>query len=219
MVILLYDISCSRRQINLILFHHTIFPGITQVSGKKLNKFYMIKLHLGCGTRIIPGYLNVDIQNFPGVDLLSDLRALPFEDNSVDFIYSCAAIEHFGRREWRGCLAHWHSKLKSGGTLRLSTADFHSVCSRYLKVGDIEELLGFVVGGQKNDYDWHGMIFDFYSIAAGLKEIGFTNIRRYNWLQTELSSMNFDDYSQAYLPHMDKKHGQLMMLNVEADKP
>jgi hypothetical protein len=28
----------------------------------------------------------------------------------------------------------------------------------------------------------------------------------------------FDDYSQAYIPHMDKEGGRLISLNLEAEK-
>ena len=100
----------------------------------------------------------------------------------------------------------------------MSTADFSSACERYVKCGNIEELLGLVVGGQKNGYDRHGMIFDFELLKSGLKEAGFTNIRKYDWRDTELGRLRIDDYSQAYLPHMDKENGQLMMLNVIAEK-
>lgn len=83
----------------------------------------------------------------------------------------------------------------------------------------MEELLGLVVGGQKDDYDWHGMIFDFELMKQGLEEAGFQNVRRYDWRKTDIGKMEFDDFSQAYLPHMDKEHGRLMSLNVEAEKP
>jgi len=178
-----------------------------------------IKLHLGCGKRHIPGYVNIDILPDPAVDLISDIRTLPYEDNSVDFIYSCANIEHFGRHEWEGVLAHWFRKLKPGGTLRLSTADFAQACERYEEKGNMDELLGLIVGGQKDDYDWHGMVFDFNSLKSGLEKVGFVNVRRYDWRKTELGELRIDDYSQSYLPHMDKENGRLMMLNVEAEKP
>lgn len=183
-----------------------------------LNKS-MIKLHLGCGTRIIAGYINIDILSLPGVDVICDINELPYPDNSVDFIYSCATIEHFGRNRWKKVLAHWYSKLKPGGILRLSTADFHAVCERYLETGNIQELLGLVVGGQKDKYDWHGMVFDFELLKLGLEEVGFVNVRHYDWQQTDIAIMEIDDYSQAYLPHMDKENGRLMMLNVMAEKP
>jgi len=184
-----------------------------------MQKDKEIKLHLGCGKRILPGYINIDIQQASGVDKVCDVRNLPYEDNSIDFIYSCAAIEHFGRKQWKEVLTHWFSKLKPGATLRLSTADFRQVCERYFEKGNVEELLGLVVGGQKDDYDWHGMIFDFELMRKGMEEVGFENVRRYDWRKTDIGEMGFDDYSQSYLPHMDKEHGRLMMLNVEAEKP
>lgn len=176
----------------------------------------MTRLHLGCGKIRLPGYINVDIQEGPAVDRVADLRALPWEDGSVDMVYSCAAIEHFGRREWIGVLREWARVLKPGGLLRLSTADFEAAIERYREAHNLQELLGLLIGGQKDDYDWHGMIFDFATLKSGLEEAGFRDVRRYDWKQTELGKLGIDDFSQAYLPHMDKEHGRLMMLNVEA---
>jgi len=178
-----------------------------------------LRLHLGCGGVALPGYVNIDIQPHPGVDIAADLRRLPFAPGEVDFIYSCAVIEHFGRREWRAVLAHWRALLRPGATLRLSTADFAAAVARYGEAGDVSELLGLIIGGQKDSYDWHGMIFDFALLRDGLAAAGFVNIRRYDWRQTDLGRAGIDDYSQAYLPHMDKENGRLMMLNVEADQP
>lgn len=178
----------------------------------------MIKVHLGCGHIRLPGYVNVDIMQAKAANLVADLKQLPFSAGSVDLIYSCAAIEHLGRREWIGALAEWARVLRPGATLRLSTADFEAAIARYSETRNLNELLGLLIGGQKDEYDWHGMIFDFDTIAAGLHEAGFENVRRYDWRKTELGELGIDDFSQAYLPHMDKKNGRLMMLNVEATR-
>lgn len=178
----------------------------------------MIKLHLGCGHIRIPGYVNIDIMPAKAADLVADLRGLPFGAGAVDLIYSCAAIEHLGRREWVHALREWARILKPGGTLRLSTADFEAAIAQYLENKNLGELLGLLIGGQKDEYDWHGMIFDFETLADGLREAGFENVRRYDWRHTELGKLGIDDFSQAYLPHMDKDHGRLMMLNVEATR-
>ena len=176
------------------------------------------KLHLGCGGKIIPGYVNIDILDAPGVDAVCDIRALPFDDGSVDLIYACSVVEHLSRGEWRAVLAHWRDKLAPGGILRLSVPDFEAACQRYGETGDMEELLGLLIGGQKDAYDRHGMIFDFAVLKGGLEAAGFTDIRRYDWRQTEIGELGIDDFSQAYLPHMDKDNGRLMMLNVEANR-
>ena len=46
--------------------------------------------------------------------------------------------------------------------------------------------------------------------------IGFKDVYKYDWRQTEHSYI--DDYTQSYLPHMDKENGTLLSLNVEAIK-
>ena len=133
--------------------------------------------------------------------------------------FTHANIEHSGRKEWKEVLRHWYSKLKPGGSIRISTNDMDAAAKRYEKTGNLEEILGLLIGGQKDEYDWHGMIFDFPTLKKGLEDVGFVNVRRYDWRKTDIGEMGIDDYSQAYLPHMDKEHGTLMMLNVEADKP
>ena len=178
----------------------------------------MIKVHLGCGNIHLSGYVNVDIQNGPGVDVVADLRLLPWNDGTIDMVYSCSAIEHFGRREWIGVLQEWARVLRPGGLLRLSTADFDAAVARYQETGNLPELLGLLIGGQKDDYDWHGMIFNFEELSKGLMTAGFGNIHRYDWRETDIGKLGIDDYSQAYLPHMDKQNGRLMMLNVEATR-
>ena len=176
----------------------------------------VVRVHLGCGKIRLPGYINVDILCTPAVDLVADLSQLPWRRGAVDMIYSCAAIEHFGRHEWIDLLKEWGRVLKPKGLLRLSTADFDACVARYQNKHDLAELLGLLIGGQKDEYDWHGMIFNFDLLRDGLQLAGFRNVKRYDWRETELGRLGIDDFSQAYLPHMDKQNGRLMMLNVEA---
>ncbi len=58
-----------------------------------------LKLHLGCGRNILPGWVNVDMTPQPGVDLTADFDAcaqapLPFADNSVTEFLANHLIEH-----------------------------------------------------------------------------------------------------------------------------
>ncbi len=178
-----------------------------------------MKLHLGCGQKHIPGFVNVDIQKLPGVDLVSDIAVLPFEKNSVDLIYSCANLEHFSRHEWVDVLRCWYGVLKPGGVLQLSTADFEACCHQYFQNRNVDELIGLVSGGQKDWTDRHGMIFDFHNLSVGLKMAGFGLIHRVSWQKfvPYLLDASYDDYSKAYLPHLDT-NGRCMMLNIQARK-
>jgi predicted SAM-dependent methyltransferase len=57
---------------------------------------HMKKLNVGCGNRILPGYVNIDIVQGPGVDVVHDLNEFPypFKDNEFDVIYADNVIEH-----------------------------------------------------------------------------------------------------------------------------
>lgn len=57
-----------------------------------------MKIDIGCGSSKKDGFVGIDIQNIPGVDLLLDLsrEQLPFDDNSVSEVYSSHFFEHLG---------------------------------------------------------------------------------------------------------------------------
>ncbi|MDR0987219.1 MAG: methyltransferase domain-containing protein [Ruminococcus sp.] len=176
-----------------------------------------VKLHLGCGKRFLPGYVHIDLADFPHIDYKADIRKLDmFEDNTVDEIYACHCLEHFGRHEARDVLNEWRRVLCPGGRIYLAIPDFEAVCEHYREHQNMEILRGFLVGGQKNKYDYHYNVFDFESLKGVLEEIGFTDISRYDW--NDFLPDGFDDYSRAYLPHMDFENGKLMSLNVTATK-
>ncbi len=177
-----------------------------------------MKLHLGCGKKYIAGFVHVDMLDYPHIDYQTSVDKLFFAaDNSVDLIYASHILEHFGRREFQSILKEWHRVLKKEGVLRISVPSFESIVKHYVQHADLEVLLGLIVGGQKvGEFDYHKMIFDKTLPENELKLIGFDNIKEYNWKTTEHS--NIDDFSQAYLPHLVKKNGMLMSLNLEAVK-
>lgn len=177
-----------------------------------------MKLHLGCGKRYINGYIHIDAVEYPHVDHISTIDNLSFiKDDSVDLIYTCHVLEHFKRHDVRRVLAEWYRKLKPGGVLRTSVPDFASICSIYQKYGDIGLVIGPIFGRQDYLYNIHYNVFDYDSLSKTLEDCGFVSIRHYDWRDTEHSHV--DDFSQAYVPHMDKENGIQVSLNVECNKP
>ena len=176
-----------------------------------------MKLHLGCGEKIIKGFVNVDIRKFDGVDVVSDITNLKnFNPNSISLIYASHVLEHISRRDYLNVLRHWYDLLKPNGILRISVPDIESVFEHYSEYKNLEILRGLIWGGQTYGENYHYCGWDFNTIYDDLSKIGFENIKRYDWRNTEHSDV--DDYSQCYLPHMDKKNGKLMSLNVECVK-
>ena len=80
----------------------------------------MTRLHLGCGTVILPGWINIDAQAFPYVDRVLDVRrGLPFED--VEVIFSEHFLEHFDLDDGLALLRECRRVLREDGVLRLTT--------------------------------------------------------------------------------------------------
>ncbi|MHA1469821.1 MAG: class I SAM-dependent methyltransferase [Candidatus Asgardarchaeia archaeon] len=177
-----------------------------------------LKLHLGCGEKHIDGYINIDIRYMDSVNKVDNIKYLrSFKLSTVDVIYSCSVLEHFSRWEYKNVLRRWYELLKPGGILRLGVPDFEAIVDHYYNHNNvIDSLIGLLYGGQDYDQNFHHMCWDFDSLKRDLEEMGFKNIHRYDWRETEHS--HIDDFSQAYLPHMDKENGKLMHLNVEAIK-
>jgi len=186
-----------------------------------------VKLHLGCGKRYIPGFIHIDLADYPHIDYRRDISDLSiFPNESVDLIYCCHALQYFDRDEAREkVLPEWYRVLKHGGILRLAVPDFEAIVKVYLKYKDLDHrgILGPLYGkmvvntpeGKRVIY--HKTVYDFNSLKKLLELVGFQNVHRYDWRKT--IHKDYDDFSQAYIPHMDKEHGILISLNVEAEKP
>lgn len=177
----------------------------------------LIKLHIGCGNKKIKRFINIDSRDLPWVDIVADASNLPmFEKGTVDLIYCSHILEHFGRHEYLDVLRHWISLLKRGGALRISVPNFEAIVKHYLENKDLSKLVGLLYGGQTYPENYHYYTWDFQSLKKDLEGLGMSKVYCYDWRETEHSFM--DDFSQSYLPHMDKDGGMLMSLNVEAIK-
>ena len=115
--------------------------------------------------------------------------------------------------------------MKPKGILRIAVPDFEAIVKVSQKYQDLDHqgILGPLYGrchinplGKKIDIFYHKTIYDFKSLKKILINAGFVKAKRYNWQDT--IHKDYDDYSQAYIPHMDKKNGILISLNVEVEK-
>lgn len=177
------------------------------------------KLHLGCGKRFLQGYTHIDIIDYDHVDYVSDVSNLSFlGDESCGEIYASHILEHIKRPDIERVLTEWSRILEPGGILRLAVPDFDSVLEYINERGptSLEAMQGLLYGGQTHDYNFHHSCFNFATLESFLKRTSFQNVRRYEW--RDFLPEDFDDYSRAYMPHMDFQNGKLMSLNVIAEK-
>lgn len=99
-----------------------LHPGEVQPGNDRAKVGESLKLNLGCGNKILPGYVNVDYKN-PWAkkkpDLECDIRKLPYGNDSVDEILAVHVIEHFHLWEAPEVIEEWRRVLKPGGKLIL----------------------------------------------------------------------------------------------------
>lgn len=178
-----------------------------------------MKLHIGCGKRDFGNdWIHIDGSDYPHIKY-HDITKFPFDDNTVDLIYSSHTLEYFDRQEVLNVLKEWYRVLKPNGVLRLAVPDFRAMSKLYLEGYCLDKFVGPLYGKWKVNENltvYHKTAYDFESLKSVLESCDFKNVRLWDWRQTEHS--HFDDYSQAYIPHMDKENGTLISLNVEANK-
>ena len=179
-----------------------------------------MKLNLGCGKRNFgKDWIHIDGSTYEHI-YSHDIVNLPFKENSVDLIYASHVFEYFDREECKEVLKHWKICLKTNGILRLAVPNF-AMYTKLYNEGKItlEQCLGPLYGKWKMTETgtlYHKTTYDFDSLKQVLEDSGFHNIKLWDWRNVEHSL--FDDYSQSYIPHMDKDNGILMSLNIECNK-
>ncbi len=183
------------------------------------------RIHLGPGqNKYIPGWINVDANMFTGkCDLWADLRnPLPFENGTVDAIYSHHMVEHlpdlaFHFQDTFRC-------LKPGGTYRVGGPNGDSAINKFVQ-GDKDWFSDWPVkrksvGGRLENFIFckgeHLSLLTFSFLDELMSDAGFVNIRRCLPAKETFSRQIFGEcLAQEEESDFDAPH----TLILEADKP
>lgn len=114
----------------------------------------MTKLNLGAGTSRYQDYTSVDFHQ--EADIIHDLtQPLPYEDESVDAIYSSHVIEHFTRDEWENISRDWARVLRPGGRLEIRCPDIVKLCQSVVDTVDLDLSITRIYGQQGDEGQLH----------------------------------------------------------------
>lgn len=128
-------------------------------------------LHLGCGESRMEGAINIDVRPLPNIDVVADVRKLPYKDGEVDGIVNRNIIEHFGRAEIKPLLAEWSRVLKTGGFINIETVDVGKTMDKWREIPE-ENLLDGILGAQTYPENFHKMLFTREILERFLTEAG-----------------------------------------------
>lgn len=110
-----------------------------------------MKLNLGCGKDIKPGWVNIDRKPYPGVDLVLDLARgpLPFQIGSIDAILAHDVLEHL--HDWETVVLECARVLRPGGTLEVHVPYRWDLNAYHVRMFDEKSFEAFVAGS--TDFD------------------------------------------------------------------
>jgi predicted SAM-dependent methyltransferase len=153
---------------------------------RALKQMREMKLHFGCGPRILPGWVNIDGWSFPGIDLTADLRQpLPFSDATCQLIFTEHVLEHIDTEFRLPVLREFLRVLQPGGTLRIVVPDCEQFVRAYMRsdMAWFETVLGVTASGAEGlnrvfTMHTHRFIDDWNSLSATLREVGFSQVER-----------------------------------------
>lgn len=103
-----------------------------------------MKLHIGCGARVMQGYFNIDAVHNPNAPRAPELlyefefnkerlaNAIPLEDEVADEILSVHVFEHFYRWTCDAVVREFCRLLKPGGRLILELPDLIKCCQNII---------------------------------------------------------------------------------------
>jgi len=138
----------------------------------------VVRLNLGCGHVPLTGFVNVDMRELPGVDIIAPIDDIPVRPGTVSEIFSSHLLEHFPQEELRrSLLPYWTSLLAHGGLFRAVVPDGEAMLAKAADGSypfhDFREVL---FGSQDYTGDFHYNMFTPDSLSDLLAEAGFSQI-------------------------------------------
>ena len=159
---------------------------------RRLSESANMRLHLGCGARIKPGWINIDLRDC--ADLSLDLRRpLPFPDDSCELIYSEHFLEHLDYPDTTfSFLAECRRILKTGGEFNVgvpetqwplleyagtSSKEYFDTAKKFWHPPWCETPLEHINYHFRQDGE-HKFAYDFTTLEHCLLKAGFTDVQR-----------------------------------------
>jgi predicted SAM-dependent methyltransferase len=153
----------------------------------------MRRLNWGCGEWALDGWINSDIKENVGVDIVADIRdGLPLESATIDYAVSIHSLPEIPFTELVPALQELRRVLKPGGVLRLALPDLDKGIDAYLrrdasyfKVPDSDaQSVGAKFVTQMIWYGYSRSLFTHEFTQELLERAGFTRVDHVSFRHT-----------------------------------
>lgn len=147
-----------------------------------------MKLHLGCGDIRIEGWYGVDARRSAGADVVCRLEDIwhRFAPASIEAIYACHVLEHFGfngvRPDAQEAVSGWAELLKPGGEMFISVPDLRQAARGILGAETLGAQFNFMkllYGGCEYPENRHFIGFTAELLAHMMRAAGLRDIKTF----------------------------------------
>jgi predicted SAM-dependent methyltransferase len=175
------------------------------------------RLHVGAGDKRLEGWVNIDLLDLPGVDVVADVtRGLDFDD--VEAVFAEHFLEHLRVQDALGFLLEVHRALRPGGAMRLSTPNLDWVWVTHYAVGAEVEARRKIDGAialNRGFYAWgHRFLWNRELLDRALRACGFAELRWHRYGESDRPVFRGLERHETYEDAPDLPH----VLIVEAAK-
>lgn len=138
------------------------------------------KINIGCGFDVKNDFLNVDLHEMHGPDLVADCTDLSMLPSSYyEYILANDVLEHIPRLKTRSTLREWNRLLKIDGILELQVPNVIGLLGllkspENQNMAQQEKLLQCLYGTQAYNGDFHFIGFTEITLSGVLSETGFS---------------------------------------------
>jgi len=200
-----------------------------QLSVQGLEGANLDKIHLGSGSKVLPGWYNIDMI---GGDLRLNLcSALPFDEESIGLAFSAHTLEHLDYHTSAPRLLREIARvLRHGGVLRLAVPDIGAYARAYATENarffadydrarpEFGAAAGYdtplskvmlMSGSAMRPGAWfdHKMGYDFETLSKLLTHVGFSSVQR--------SHFGGSDHPELQTADRCSHASQLRFANIE----
>ncbi len=143
-----------------------------------------MRYHLGCGSKYLEGYVNVDfppeqhiVNQDVKVDLYSDLLQMEYEP--CDEIRSHHVFEHFSYVDAMFLLRQWTVSLNPGGMLCIDVPDVRALAQALAQSNTVEvdfRVIRYLYGSHEASWAYHISGWTPRMLSHVLKIIGYDGI-------------------------------------------
>jgi len=167
------------------------------------------KLHVGCGPVLLPGWINIDNQPYPGIDAVVDVRDGLAYDN-LDFIFAEHFIEHLSYHDGQRFLRNCRAALAPHGILRLTTPNLDWVWLTQYHPGQWQhpgEAVRDCFWMNKAFRGWgHQFLYNLQTLTECLHDAGFATVEPTRYGESRHDDLRnierHEQYPDAHLPHI-----------------